>query len=160
QAFGCHIGAKSSILVTKLPEADATGNFKLISGAMCYRVNSDNSGRATGVSYYGPDGSDNTIEAAVVILPPFIYANNRLLLRAKTSKFPDGLANSSGHLGKHLMTHIRARVFIAFDDRHINVYMGPSAQKHTIGDWDSDNFDHKDLSFIRGSQISVGPAGL
>ena len=28
QAFGCHIGAKSSILVTKLPEADATGNFR------------------------------------------------------------------------------------------------------------------------------------
>ncbi len=55
QAFGCHVGAKSSILVTKLPEADATGNFKLITGAMCYRVNSDNSGRATGVSYYGPD---------------------------------------------------------------------------------------------------------
>src|SRR5207237_2060387 len=51
QAFGCHIGAKSSILVTKLPEADATGNFKLITGAMCYRIDSDNSGRATGVSY-------------------------------------------------------------------------------------------------------------
>ena len=43
QSFGCYIGAKSSILVTKLPEADATGNFKLITGAMCYRVNSDNS---------------------------------------------------------------------------------------------------------------------
>src|ERR1700681_4608695 len=48
QAFGCHIGAKSSILVTKLPEADATGNFKLITGATCYHVNTDNSGRATG----------------------------------------------------------------------------------------------------------------
>ena len=68
QAFGCHVGAKSSILVTKLPEADATGNFKLVTGAMAYRVNSDNSGRATGVSYYGPDGSDNTIEAELVIL--------------------------------------------------------------------------------------------
>src|SRR5262249_35193235 len=49
QAFGCHVGAKSSILITKLPEADATGNFKLITGAMCHRVNSDNSGRVTGV---------------------------------------------------------------------------------------------------------------
>src|SRR5215203_3843554 len=68
QAFGCHIGAKSSILVTKLPEADASGNFKLITGAMCYRVNSDNSGRVTGVAYYGPDRSDNTIEAEIVIL--------------------------------------------------------------------------------------------
>src|SRR6202158_2328946 len=68
QAFGCHVGAKSSILVTKLPEADATGHFKLLTGTMCYRVNSDNSGRATGVSYYGPDGSANPIQAELGIL--------------------------------------------------------------------------------------------
>jgi gluconate 2-dehydrogenase alpha chain len=161
QAFGCHVGAKSSILVTKLPEADATGNFKLITGAMCYRVNSDNSGRVTGVSYYGPDGSsDNTIEAEIVIVSPFIYDATRLLLLSKTERSPNGLANSSGHLGKHIMTHIRARVFVAFDDRHVNVYMGPSAQKHSIDDWNGDNFDHKDLDFILGAQISVGPAGL
>ena len=88
QAFGCHVGAKSSILVTKLPEADATGNFKLITGAMCYRVNSDNSGSVTGVAYYGPDGSDNTIEAEIVILTPFIYDNTRLLLLSKTASSP------------------------------------------------------------------------
>jgi gluconate 2-dehydrogenase alpha chain len=73
QAFGCHVGAKSSILVTKLPEADATGNFKLLTGTMCTHVNSDNSGRVTGVTYYGPDGSTNTIEAEVVVLATFIY---------------------------------------------------------------------------------------
>jgi gluconate 2-dehydrogenase alpha chain len=160
QAFGCHIGAKSSILVTKLPEADATGNFKLITGAMCYRVNSDNSGRATGVSYYGPDRSDNSVEADVVIMAPFIYDIVRLLLLSKTDKFPEGLANSSGHLGKHVMAHIGARVFAAFDDRHVNIYMGPNAQKHTLDDYNADNFDHKDLDFIRGAQVSVGSAGL
>lgn len=160
QAFGCHIGAKSSILVTKLPEADASGNFKLITGATCHRVNSDNSGRATGVSYYGPDRSDNTIEAELVILAPFIYDNVRLLLLSKTEKFPNGLANSSGHVGKHIMAHIGARAFAAFDDRHVNIFMGPSAQKHTLDDFNADNFDHKDLGFIRGAQISAGPAGL
>jgi gluconate 2-dehydrogenase alpha chain len=160
QAFGCHVGAKSSTLVTKLPEADATGNLKLITGAMCHRVNSDNSGRATGVSYYGPDGSDNAVEADLVILTTFIYDNTRLLLLSKTDKFPDGLANSSGHLGKHIMTHIRARVLVAFDDRHINIYMGPSAQKHSIDDFNADNFDHSGLGFIRGAQISVGPVAL
>src|SRR5437899_2822208 len=160
QAFGCHIGAKSSILVTTLPEADASGNFKLITGAMCYRVNSDNSGRVTGVSYWGPDRSDNTIEAELVILAPFIYDNVRLLLLSKTEKFPNGLGNSSGHLGKHVMAHIGARAFAAFDDRHVNIFMGPSAQKHTIDDFNADNFDHKDAGFIRGAQISSGPASL
>src|SRR3981081_4424569 len=109
-ALGCALGAKSSILVTKLPEADATGNFKLITGAMCYRVNSDDSGRVTGVAYYGPDGADSTIEAELVILTPFVYDNTRLLLVSKTARFPNGLANSSGHVGKHFMAHIRARV--------------------------------------------------
>jgi gluconate 2-dehydrogenase alpha chain len=127
---------------------------------MCYRVNSDNSGKATGASYYGPDGSDNTVEAELVILAPFIYDNVRLLLLSKTAKFPDGLANSSGQLGKHIMAHIGARAFAAFDDRHVNIYMGPSAQKVSLDDYNGDNFDHKDLGFIRGAQISGGPAGL
>jgi gluconate 2-dehydrogenase alpha chain len=160
QAFGCHMGAKSSILVTKLPEADATGNFRLVTGAMCYRVNSDNSGRVTGVSYWGPDGSDNTIEAELVILTPFIYDNTRLLLLSKTEKFPNGLANSSGQLGKHLMAHITPRIFATFDDREVNIYMGPSAQKHSLDDFNADNFDHRGLSFIRGAQISVSPVDL
>jgi gluconate 2-dehydrogenase alpha chain len=160
QAFGCHMGAKSSILVTKLPEADATGNFKLITGAMVYRANSDNSGRATGVSYWLPDGSDNMIEAEIVIIAPFIYDNTRLLLLSKTAKFPNGLANSSGHVGKHVMSHMMANVLVTFADRHLNVYMGPSAQKHTIDDFNADNFDHRDAGFIRGSQISIGTANL
>lgn len=160
QGFGCHVGAKSSILVTKLPEADATGNFKLITLAMVYRVNSDNSGRATGVSYYGPDGSDNTIEADIVILAPFVYDNVRLLLLSKTSKFPDGLANSSGQVGKHIMAHVATRVFAAFDSRYVNNYMGPNAQKYSFDDLNGDNFDHKDAGFIRGANVAVATSGL
>lgn len=160
QGFGCHMGAKSSILVTKLPEADATGNFELVTGAMVHHVDSDDSGRATGVSYWLPDGSDNTIEADLVILAPFIYDNTRLLLLSRTKRFPDGLANSSGHVGKHVMAHMMARVLVQFDDRHMNLYMGPSAQKHTIDDFNADNFDHSELAFIRGSQISIGSDNL
>jgi gluconate 2-dehydrogenase alpha chain len=158
QAFGCHVGAKSSTLVTLLPLADATGNFKLITGAMCHRVNSDNSGRATGVSYYGPDGADNTIEAELVILAPFIYDNTRLLLLSKTAKFPNGLANSSGQVGKHIMAHIGAKVYAAFDSRYVNNYMGPNAQKHSLDDFNADNYDHGGLGFIRGSQVAIATA--
>src|ERR1700722_13548816 len=158
QAFGCHVGAKSSTLVTKVPEADASGNFKLVTGAMCYRVNSDNSGRATGVSYYGADNSDNTIEAEIVILAPFIYDNTRLLLLSKTGKFPNGLANSSGQVGKHIMSHIGAKVYAAFDSRYVNNYMGPNAQKHSLDDFNADNYDHGGRGFIRGSNFPVATA--
>jgi gluconate 2-dehydrogenase alpha chain len=160
QSFGCHIGAKSSILVTKLPEAEASGNFRIITGAMCYRVNSDNSGKVTGVSYYGPDRSDNTIEADLVIVCPFIYDNTRLMLLSKTAKFPNGLANSSGHLGRHIMAHMMVSVFVTYEDRYVNNFMGPSAQKHSIDDFNADNFDHTGLGFIRGAQISIGTPTL
>jgi len=156
---GCHIGAKSSTLVTMIPQADATGNFKLITGAMCHRVNSDDS-RVRGVSYYGPDGSDNTIEAELVILSTYIYDNVRLLLLSKTAKFPAGLANSSGQVGRHFMSHIGGRIFTVFDDRYVNMFMGPTAQKHTIDDLNADNFDHSGLGFIRGAQISVQGANF
>ena len=58
------------------------------------------------------------------------------------------------------MAHMMANVFVGFDDRHINIYMGPSAQKHTLDDFNADNFDHKDVGFIRGSQISIGTGNL
>ena len=159
QTFGCHVGAKSSILVTKLPEADKTGNFKLITGAMVYRVDTDDK-RATGVSYYGADGSENSIEADIVIVTPYIYDATRLLLLSKTDKFPNGLANSSGLVGKGLMAQPGARAFAVFDDQFTNLYMGPSNQKHTIDDFNADNFDHAGLGFIRGAQISVSCAAL
>jgi len=56
--------------------------------------------------------------------------------------------------------NIRGGVFLAFDDRHINIFMGPSAQKHSIDGFNADNFDHAGMGFIRGAQISIGPAGL
>ena len=160
QAFGCFVGAKGTVLLNKIPEAERTGRFKVITGAMANRVDTDSDGRATGVSYWGPDGSENKVEADIVVLSAFIYDNVRLMLLSKTQKHPNGLGNSSGHLGRHMMAHIGSRAFATFDDRHVNIFMGPSAQRHTVDDFNADNFDHKDLGYIRGAQISVHPADL
>jgi gluconate 2-dehydrogenase alpha chain len=126
---------------------------------MVYRVDS-NGKRATGVSYYGPDNSENSVEAEIVILAPFIYDNTRLLLLlSKTQAFPNGLANSSGQLGKHIMAHIGTRAFATFDDRYVNNFMGPNAQKHARDDFNADNYDHKDAGFIRGANLAIATAG-
>jgi gluconate 2-dehydrogenase alpha chain len=58
------------------------------------------------------------------------------------------------------MAHIGGRGFAIFDDRFVNIYMGPNAQKLSIDDFNADNFDHSNLGFIRGAQISVGSPGL
>ena len=127
---------------------------------MCYRINSDNSGRVTGVSYYGPDGSDNTIEAELVILTPFIYDNTRLLLLSKTEKFPNGLANSSGHVGKHLMAHMMAeRVRRVRRPTPQHLYGAERAEAHDRR-LQRRQFRPQGLGFIRGSQISIGTGNL
>jgi gluconate 2-dehydrogenase alpha chain len=51
-------------------------------------------------------------------------------------------------------------VLVTFDDRHVNIYMGPNAQKHSLDDYNADNFDHGGLGFIRGAQISITTVGL
>ena len=118
---------------------------------MCYRVNSDNSGRATGVSYYGPDGSDNTIEAEIVILAPFIYDNTRLLLLSKTDKFPNGLANSSGQLGKHIMAHIDARMCSSASTTATSTSTWGRARRSTRSTTSTPTISTTaDLGFIRG----------
>src|SRR5262249_30542076 len=99
-------------------------------------------------------------QADIVILTTFIYDNTRLLLLSKTAKFPDGLSNSSGQVGKHVTAHIGAGVVLGFDNERMNVFMGPNGQKHAIDDLDGDNFDHTGLGFIRGAQINIGPLGL
>jgi len=58
------------------------------------------------------------------------------------------------------MAHIGARVFATFEDRHANIFMGPSAQRHSLDDLNADNFDHAGVGFIRGGQVSVVPAAL
>ncbi len=140
-------------LVTKLPEADATGNFKLITGAMCYRVNSDNAGKVTGVSYYGPDRSDNTIEADIVIVAPFIYDNTRLMLLSKTEELPTALPIRAGRWASTSWP-ISGRGC----SREPWTTGAPTsswdrgAQRHSLDDFNDDNFDHAGLGFIRGAQ--------
>ena len=148
----------------KHPRDQASGSRrdrKLQADHWCYgyRVNSDNSGKATGIAYYGPDGSDNTIEADIVILTTFIYDNVRLLCcrRRTVPKRSRKFQRGTGQAPDGTPDAKRAR---PFTDKHMNNYMGPSAQKHTIDDFNADNFDHKDAGFIQGSQISVGTSNL
>jgi len=130
--------AKFSISSPSCPRPTRPATSSSITGAMAYRVNSDTSGRATGVSYYGPDGSDNTIEAELVIMTTFIYDNTRLLLLSKTDKFPNGLAIRADSSASTLMAHMMANVFVGLRRQHMNIYMGPSAQKHTLDDFNAE----------------------
>ena len=101
--YGCEFGAKSSTLVTMIPRAVASGNCEVRPSATVFRIEMDASGRATGVLYYDAAGAELRQNARAVIVAANGAETPRLLLMSESAQFPDGLANSSGKVGRYLM---------------------------------------------------------
>ena len=100
---GCATHANFSSTSVLLPPALATGKLRIVTNAMAREVVTDDSGRATGVSYVNrSDRRDYVVRARIVVLAASACESARLLLNSKSSLFPDGLANSSGVVGKYL----------------------------------------------------------
>ncbi len=159
--YGCHVHAKSASLYTVIPVALETGNFDLKTKAKVYRINTDNHGQVTGVSYFDADGRAHEQQARVVILSAFVFEHARLLLISKTGcgRFARGLANSSGYVGRNIMAHGDVRAMGAFDDHIINGFIGPGSAAMRIDDFNGNNFDHTGLGFVRGGTIGTSGDG-
>ncbi len=93
----------------RLPAAAATGKLTLITHALVHRVTLDSEARADGVLYFDTKtGEEQRVRAPIVILAASTLASARLLLTSAEDRFPNGLANSSGLVGRYLMDHIFA----------------------------------------------------
>lgn len=101
--FFCEYGAKSTSMVAMLPVAEATGRCEIRPESYVGRVETNAAGRATGVTYFDRDGNEQFQPAGAVVLCANGAETPRLLLNSATSRFPDGLANSSGAVGRYLM---------------------------------------------------------
>jgi choline dehydrogenase-like flavoprotein len=114
-AYGCEYGAKSSTLVTMIPKAVASGNCEIRPGSTVFRIDTDAAGRATGVLYHDAQGTEQRQRARAVILAANGAETTRLLLLSTSSAFPDGLANSSGLVGRYLMFNGQTAAFGSFE---------------------------------------------
>ncbi len=101
--FGCEVNAKSSTLAAMIPAALASGKCEIRAECAVFRVGTTTAGRANEVFYYGPDGNERSQKARAVILSANGAETPRLLLNSANDRFPDGLANSSGFVGRNLM---------------------------------------------------------
>ena len=100
---GCKTNSNFSSTGVLIPPAIATGKLTLVTNAMAREVTTDARGLATGVSYVNKlTGADEHVNARVVVLAASACESARLLLNSRSSRFPDGLANSSGIVGKYL----------------------------------------------------------
>jgi len=87
-------------------------------------ITTNEHGMASGVIYYDADGVEQFQPAEVVIIACNGVGTPRLLLNSASARFPNGLANSSGVVGRNLMFHPYARIFGYFDDP-LDGYRGP-----------------------------------
>ena len=108
---GCAIGAKWSTLYTEIPKAEQTGRFELRPESMALKVNHNADGKVTGVVYVDKAGKTHEQKARVVCVAGNSVETPRLLLNSASAKFPDGLANSSGQVGRNYMRHMTGTVY-------------------------------------------------
>jgi len=112
---GCKFGAKWSTLYTEIPKGEATGRLEVRPGAMALRIEHDDAGRVTGVVYADAEGVQHRQAARVVAVAGNSIESPRLLLNSASSLFPDGLANSSGQVGRNYMRHTTGSVYAVFE---------------------------------------------
>jgi choline dehydrogenase-like flavoprotein len=104
---GCITGSNFSSSQVLIPPAMATGKLTLITGAMAREVLVGNDGKAQGVSYIDKaTREEKRIIARAVVLAASSCESARLLLNSKSPAFANGLANSSGTVGRYLMDSV------------------------------------------------------
>ena len=153
---GCAAHANFSSPSVLLPPALATGRLTIVTNAMAREVTSDETGLATGVAYIDKtSGRENHVRARLVVLAASACESARLLLNSKSSRFPQGLANSSGVVGKYLTdtTGTGVRGFIPQMMSGVPHNEDGASGAHLYMPWWLDN---RKLDFPRGYHIEIG----
>ena len=153
---GCAIHANFSSPSVLLPPALATGRLTLITRAMAREVTTDDTGMATGVAYVDTSsGRENHVRARIVVLAASACESARLLLNSSSTRFPKGLANSSGTVGRYLTdtTGVAVAGFIPKLMDGVPHNEDGASGMHLYMPWWLDN---RTLDFPRGYHIEIG----
>jgi len=113
--MGCPIGAKGGADFAYWPTALKNG-VELRTGARVFEITTDHKGKATGALYLDRQGRTQRVTANAVVMASNGIGTPRLMLLSRSAVHPDGLANSSGLVGKNLMHHPIAAVTGIFAD--------------------------------------------
>ena len=146
---GCAQGAKGSADVTYWPYAQRAG-VELRTRCRVREITVDNDGRATGAVYFDGHGELHQIRAHMVVVACNGVGTPRLLLNSKSEQHPDGLANSSGLVGKNLMFHPYALIQGIFE-RETDGHAGPFKLIRSQEFYETD----KSRGFLRGYTLEI-----
>jgi choline dehydrogenase-like flavoprotein len=148
---GCKVGAKASPLVTHIPDALEHG-VEIRAGCMATRVEVDETGRCTGVTYF--EGEHECFQPAdVVVVAGYSIETPRLLLHSTSPRFPHGLANDNDLLGRGIMVQGAPQVAGRFTEE-VRMYKAPPPEISSEQFYETD----PKRGFARGFSIqTVGP---
>lgn len=146
---GCKVGAKASTLITHVPDA-ITHGAEIRAHSMASRITLRKDGRADGVIYYDREGREHFQRARAIIVSCYSIETPRLLFNSACPGHENGLANSSGALGRYLMAQAGNVVAGRFKEL-IRMYKTPPA--HAL----SEDFYETDpkRGFARGFAIQT-----
>jgi choline dehydrogenase-like flavoprotein len=152
---GCKSGAKWSTLYTEIPKGEATGKLEVRPASQALQIQHDDSGKVTGVLYADKDGKQQVQKARVVAVAGNSIESPRLLLNSATPKYPDGLANSSGQVGKNYMRHMTGSVYAIFD-KPVHMYRGTTM----AGIIRDESANKPDRGFVGGYEMETLSLGV
>jgi choline dehydrogenase-like flavoprotein len=135
--FACEVIAKASTLTTVIPEAEATGRCEVRPDSYAARIETSKQGRTTGVTYFDRNRQERFQKARAVVVCANGAETPRLLLMSANAQFPNGLANSSGLVGKYLMFNYSARALGVFE-HELNEYKSVQVTRIVHDFYDSD----------------------
>jgi choline dehydrogenase-like flavoprotein len=150
---GCKVGAKASTLVTHVPDA-LEHRAEIRDRCIVSRIEHDRKkNRVTGVTYIDANGKEHFQKAKAVIVSGYAIETPRLLLNSACDGHEEGLANSSGTVGRYLMAQI-GNVILGRFDEPVRMYKAPPAHALTEEFYETD----PKRDFARGFAIqTVGP---
>jgi choline dehydrogenase-like flavoprotein len=104
--YTCQVKARSSSAVALLPFAEATGNCEIRPNSYVHTIKTDGGSKVTGAVYFETENGNREVfqKAKVVVLSANGMGSPRLLLLSANNQYPNGLANTSGVVGKNLMS--------------------------------------------------------
>jgi choline dehydrogenase-like flavoprotein len=155
--FGCDTASRFSTLEVLFPKLAKMRNFTLRTNAAVHRVLLDSStGKARGVSFIDTTNKlEYEVSGKTVVLGASMVESIRILFNSRTSEFPQGLANSSGKLGRYLMEHVAFNAiqgyFPQLVGRPTTNDDGPGANSLYIPRY---NFGKKNDKFLRGYRFT------
>ena len=152
---GCKSGAKWSTLYSEIPKGEATGKLEVRPNSQVLQIEHDASGKVTGVLYADAEGKRHRQKARAVAVAGNSIESPRLLLNSASSMFPDGLANSSGQVGRNYMRHMTGSVYAIFD-RPVHMYRGTTM----AGIITDESVNDPSRGFVGGYEMETLSLGL